>query len=172
MRPLLAASLSATLSARNVDACASLPPRASTTPFADAVSRGGRRSPREILKVTPDFIQQLGLGQSLTPSRSNGFLNMLLLMQKKTVRLYAASQQVCANANPNPLAYESPPATRRVSRESVPTRSGHHPPSLAVDGTAVQPQNLLGCVVKVSDTWGSTPLTVLVGSGAGLSVNA
>eukprot|EP00270_Netrium_digitus_P009620 TRINITY_DN2932_c0_g1_i1.p1 TRINITY_DN2932_c0_g1~~TRINITY_DN2932_c0_g1_i1.p1 ORF type:complete len:162 (+),score=53.22 TRINITY_DN2932_c0_g1_i1:211-696(+) len=42
----------------------------------------------EILRITPDFIQMLGLKQSLTPSRNSGFLNMLKLMQKKTLELY------------------------------------------------------------------------------------
>ncbi|KAH7280934.1 hypothetical protein KP509_36G021300 [Ceratopteris richardii] len=41
----------------------------------------------DVLKITPDFIQMLGLNQSLTPSRSNGFLNMFKLMQKKTLEL-------------------------------------------------------------------------------------
>jgi len=45
----------------------------------------------EVLKVTPNFVHMLGLKQSLTPSRSNGFLNMLKLIQKKTL-------QVCSNA--------------------------------------------------------------------------
>ena len=45
--------------------------------------------PEEIIKIDPSFIELLGLKQSLTPSRNNGFLNMLLLMQKKSLQLLA-----------------------------------------------------------------------------------
>ncbi|RZC65940.1 hypothetical protein C5167_009634 [Papaver somniferum] len=47
----------------------------------------------QILKVTPDFVTLLGLNQSLTPSRNNGFLNMLRLMQNKALQLYIESQK-------------------------------------------------------------------------------
>ena len=39
-------------------------------------------SPDAITALDPSFIEDLGLQQSLTPSRNNGFLNMLLKMQK------------------------------------------------------------------------------------------
>lgn len=44
-------------------------------------------TPAEILSVQPGFIEMLGLKQSLTPSRNNGFLNMFLKMQKLTLGL-------------------------------------------------------------------------------------
>ena len=44
-------------------------------------------TPAEILTVQPGFIEMLGLKQSLTPSRNNGFLNMFLKMQKLTLGL-------------------------------------------------------------------------------------
>ncbi|MFQ6623791.1 hypothetical protein Gotur_003628 [Gossypium turneri] len=46
----------------------------------------GRPVP-EVLKISPDFAVRLGLQQSLTPSRNNGFLNMLKLMQRKALEL-------------------------------------------------------------------------------------
>lgn len=75
-------------------------------------------TPAEVLKVSPDFVEKLGLQQSLTPSRSNGFLNMLKLMQKKTMQLYmessvpksdsAASSSV---ADAEPSQVDSPPSS-------------------------------------------------------------
>ncbi|KAF8113959.1 hypothetical protein N665_0043s0032 [Sinapis alba] len=47
----------------------------------------------EILRITPDFAVLLGLQQSLTPSRNNGFLNMLKLMQKKALSLEVKAEE-------------------------------------------------------------------------------
>eukprot|EP00882_Tetradesmus_deserticola_P029910 GHRQ01033545.1.p1 GENE.GHRQ01033545.1~~GHRQ01033545.1.p1 ORF type:complete len:225 (+),score=69.24 GHRQ01033545.1:316-990(+) len=49
-------------------------------------------SPAEILSLQPGFIEMLGLKQSLTPSRNNGFLNMFLKMQKLTLGLVVSGQ--------------------------------------------------------------------------------
>ena len=38
-------------------------------------------TPNEVIKVDKKFIEDTGLRSSLTPSRSNGFLNILLTMQ-------------------------------------------------------------------------------------------
>ncbi|KAJ7951211.1 SufE-like protein chloroplastic-like [Quillaja saponaria] len=51
------------------------------------------RPVEEILQVSPDFVVLLGLQQSLTPSRNNGFLNMLKLMQKKALKLYVEAEK-------------------------------------------------------------------------------
>ncbi|XP_016506239.1 sufE-like protein 1, chloroplastic/mitochondrial [Nicotiana tabacum] len=51
------------------------------------------RPVEEIIKVSPDFAVLLGLQQSLTPSRNNGFLNMLKLMQKKALQLYVEAEK-------------------------------------------------------------------------------
>jgi len=40
-------------------------------------------TPYEVLKINKKFIEETGLKASLTPSRSNGFLNILLKMQSQ-----------------------------------------------------------------------------------------
>ncbi|MGB3691709.1 MAG: SufE family protein [Spirulinaceae cyanobacterium] len=51
--------------------------------------------PEEIVKVTPDFIEETGLKVSLTPSRANGFYNIFRTMQKK-----ALGYQLAISAKP------------------------------------------------------------------------
>ena len=54
-------------------------------------------TPEEIVRIQADFIAMLGLQQSLTPSRNNGFLNMFKLMQAKALEIYM--QQEAAKQN-------------------------------------------------------------------------
>jgi cysteine desulfuration protein SufE len=42
-------------------------------------------TPEAILQITPDFIEETGLKVSLTPSRANGFYNILQMMKKKAL---------------------------------------------------------------------------------------
>lgn len=43
--------------------------------------------PEDILRVTPDFIEAMGLNVSLTPSRANGFYNIFQMMKQKALGL-------------------------------------------------------------------------------------
>lgn len=47
-------------------------------------------TPEEIIKITPDFIEETGLKVSLTPSRANGFYNIFQMMQKKAMNFQLA----------------------------------------------------------------------------------
>ena len=42
-------------------------------------------TPTEIVNLSPDFIQDIGLNASLTPSRANGFYNIFQTMKKKAL---------------------------------------------------------------------------------------
>ncbi|KAM7499037.1 hypothetical protein LguiA_023451 [Lonicera macranthoides] len=61
------------------------------------------RPVQEILRVSPDFVLLLGLQQSLSPSRNNGFLNMLKLMQKKALQLYVEAEKESELGNQEPV---------------------------------------------------------------------
>ena len=50
--------------------------------------------PQQIVQIPPNFIEKLGLQPSLTPSRNNGFLNMFRMMQRKSLELVHAQDQV------------------------------------------------------------------------------
>ncbi|GFR48951.1 hypothetical protein Agub_g10965 [Astrephomene gubernaculifera] len=72
-------------------------------------------TPAEILAVQPAFIEALGLRQSLTPSRNNGFLNMFRLMQRKTLELLAASASSSSSAAAAAGSAEAPGAAEEAA---------------------------------------------------------
>ena len=44
-------------------------------------------TPEETIQIDPSFISETGLSNSLTPSRANGFLNILLSMKSQAQKL-------------------------------------------------------------------------------------
>ena len=53
---------------------------------------------QQVASLTPDWITDIGLQQSLTPSRNNGFLNMFSLMRHKAAQLL--NSQACCSFCP------------------------------------------------------------------------
>ena len=51
--------------------------------LAFLISGMNELTPKEVVKIDSKFIEDTGLKASLTPSRSNGFLNILLKMQSQ-----------------------------------------------------------------------------------------
>ncbi len=47
-------------------------------------------TPKEVVKINKKFVEETGLKASLTPSRSNGFLNILLKMQSQANEFLSA----------------------------------------------------------------------------------
>ena len=54
-------------------------------------------SPQEVAALSPDWIRDIGLQQSLTPSRNNGFFNMFALMRQKAAELSTPAPGVSPN---------------------------------------------------------------------------
>ena len=51
----------------------------------------GDLTPAQVMAVDPGFIAATGLQSSLTPSRANGFLNILRMMMQQASALHASS---------------------------------------------------------------------------------
>lgn len=66
-------------------------------------------SPAQIMGVTPDFIEMLGCMQRSTPSRNNGFVNTLKLMQRKALQL-----SMEAESDSSEIHYAEPSSSDRT----------------------------------------------------------
>ena len=95
--------------------------------------------PREVLSLSPGFIDELGLRQSLTPSRNNGFLNMFLKMQKIALELVmaqeAGAQEGFGEPAAEPVEDEEPGTTERM-REAL--QEGLAPAELVIHDDSKQ----------------------------------
>jgi len=73
--------------------------------------------PSVVASMSPDFITELGLAQSLTPSRNNGFLNMFLTMQKLSVNLMGAELDALSSSTSTSSSSEGNAAGNAAAAE-------------------------------------------------------
>ncbi|CAL5221620.1 g3842 [Coccomyxa viridis] len=76
--------------------------------------------PEEVAHLTPDWITRIGLQQSLTPSRNNGFLNMFGLMRHKAAQLLdgQVTEEALNESVPEESVVESAPLETSASGSS------------------------------------------------------
>lgn len=82
------------------------------------------RPVQEVLRVSPDFALLLGLQQSLTPSRNNGFLNMLKLMQRKALELLIEAEKGSGSSGNDQVVNEEKPVENSILDSKVDENSG------------------------------------------------
>ena len=93
--------------------------------------------PREVLTLRPGFIDELGLRQSLTPSRNNGFLNMFLKMQRIALELVMAQEAGAQEGFGEPAA-EAPEELGTTERMRAALEEGLEPAELVVHDDSKQ----------------------------------
>lgn len=99
--------------------------------------------PQEIEHLSADFITEAGIGQSLTPGRNNGFLNMFNLMKKQAKLLSSTSPSSSSSIDSmkNVMNEEKNKETLLLSSENPPLNpslsSGN--PSISIEIPSQRP---------------------------------
>lgn len=122
-------------------------------------------SPETVIRLDPEWISQMGLQQSLTPSRNNGFLNMFKLMQQKSLQLLMArdrgvqSGEASASAAPSPSPAEAASAGGSPSEAPQSTVAASAAPSQPSVSAPAQPAvSSNGCGTYPASSSSSTPV--------------
>ncbi|KAK9915443.1 hypothetical protein WJX75_009239 [Coccomyxa subellipsoidea] len=135
----------------------------------------------EVVSLSPDWISNMGLQQSLTPSRNNGFLNMFALMRQKAAELSDGQQasnipgtdsrsgggQDASASNSNGAATRTPDSSAKPVRASMERKltEALQPESLTILDESSQHAGHAGSRMLASPS-GETHFKVIVVSSA------
>jgi len=113
--------------------------------------------PSVVASMSPDFITELGLAQSLTPSRNNGFLNMFLTMQKLSVGMMGQEAEALSagssSGGKNDVADDEFPLPSPFSSASLPSSSSSSSPEeLAAKPVAASMRRKLLLAFSIPDS--------------------
>lgn len=109
--------------------------------------------PHNIADVNPDFISASGLAVSLTPSRNNGFVNMLAKIKLKVAQLI--EQQSTQPQNPDRPMYsaiQSKLSALKPIRLHIEDLSKQHAGHAANDGKRTESHFLVSIVAEAFDS--------------------